>query len=212
MATYLDMVNRCASELHRSDITSNIKASILSAISYYESSRFFGNETRGTITTIAGNKFYGTTTASPGTLPTGIIEIDSITVTVNNRIYQLDQESYERLEAIDAGVTPLAGYPRLWAWYSGQIRLYPTPNSAYLLTISYQQTLPVLSADTDSNFWTNDAEELIRNRAKKDIALSVTMDDEAARRSAAMEIEVYKSLKAQTNKLVSSNKLSSTPF
>lgn len=212
MATFGDMKTRIASELHRSDLSTYISNSILSAIAFYESNRFFKGEKRGTFSTIAGQRYYGTTTASPGTLPSDIVEIDSIVTTVNNRIYKLDQVSYEHLEDIDAGVTPLSGYPRLWAWYSEQIRLYPSPNNAYLLTLSYQYERPVLSADSDTNFWTEDAEELIRSRAKKDLYMTVVYDSEKASLCGTMETLAFKSLKNQTVKLLSSNQLTPTAF
>lgn len=212
MATYLEMQQRIAQELHRTDLTTHIQRAIKSAIAFYESNRFFKGEKRGTFSTIAGQRYYGTTTESPGTLPSDIVEIDSIVTTVNNRIYKLDQVSYEHLEDIDAGVTPLSGYPRLWAWYAEQIRFYPSPNNEYLMTVSYQYERPVLSADSDENFWTTEAEELIRSRAKKDLAMSVMYEDQIAQASAAMENMALKSLKAQTVKLLSSNKLTPTAF
>lgn len=212
MATYLDLQTRIADEVHRNDLTTYIQNAIKSAIAYYESNRFFRSEKKDTFSTIAGQRYYSTTTDSPGTLPDDIVEIDSIVTTVNNRIYKLDQVSYEHLEDIDAGVTPLSGYPRLWAWYAEQIRLYPSPNSEYLMTLSYQYERPVLSADADENFWTNEGEELIRNRAKKDIFMSVLYDPEKAQMCSAMETLAFKSLKAQTIKLLSSNQLTPTAF
>ena len=212
MASYGDLQARIAREMHRTDLTADIKAAILSAIAFYSSQRFYGNEKRWTLTTIGGTKFYGTTTPSPGTLPDDILEIDSITVTANSRIYQLDRMSYEDMDAIDAGTTPLAGYPRLWSWYAGQLRLYPTPNAAYVLNISGQCELPALSDSADSNFWTNQAEELIRCRAKRDLYAHVVMDDENAGRMNAMEGQALRSIKAQTNKLISSGRISSTRF
>lgn len=212
MATYINLKDRIARELHRNDLTANIAEHVISAVAYYAGNRFAGNEKRGTITTIAATKYYGTTTASPGTLPGDINEIDSIVVTANNRTYQLELISYDDLEKIDAGVTPLTGYPRLWAWYANQIRLYPTPNAAYVLTLSYQYTLTALSADSTSNFWTNEAEQLIRARAKKTLALDVTYDASVATTQAALEKDALASLKSDTNKLISSGRLRSTRF
>ena len=213
MSTYADMQARIVRELHRNDLASDIKTHILSAISFYSSVRVNGNEKRfAPITTIKGTKFYDTTTPSPGTMPSDVIEIDSITTTVNTRIYQLTQTSYSDLEKIDVGNSTLSGYPRLWAWYAAQLRLYPSPNGAYTLTISGQSVLPTLSADTDSNFWTNDGEILIRQRAKKTIALDLTLDSEMASRCAELEKEALTNLKAETNQLISSGRLRSTQF
>lgn len=212
MASYADLQARIAREIHRSDLTSDIRAAILSAVAFFSSQRFAGNEKRWSITTIAGEKFYGVDTASPGTLPSDILEIDSITVTANSRIYQLDRMSYTDMDAIDAGTTPLAGYPRLWSWYANQIRLYPTPNAAYVLNISGQCKLAELSAETDSNFWTNEAEELIRCRAKRDLYAHVLMDDANAIRMDSLSKEAMRDLKAGANKLLSSGRITSTRF
>lgn len=212
MATYADLQARIARELHRTDLTSDIQSAIKSAIDFYASQRFHWNEKRWSLTTIGGTKFYGQSTPAPGTLPSDILEIDSITVTANSRIYQLDRMSYTDMDAIDAGTTPLAGYPRLWAWYGDQIRLYPTPNQAYVMTISGQYSYPELSSATDSTPWTNQAEELIRCRAKRDIYAHIIQDDEAAIRMDGREQRALRSIKAQTNKLISSGRISATRF
>ena len=212
MGTLSDLQARIARELHRDDIATDIAAAIQSAIDYYASERFYFNEKRWAITTIAGEKYYGTSTASPGTLPSDILEIDSITVTANARIYQLDKISYNEMDATDAGTTPLAGYPRLWAWYGGQLRLYPTPNDAYVITISGQYKLPELVNPTDTNSWTTEAEELIRCHAKREVAAHVTYDDQTAARMDGLASRAFADLKAQTNKLISSGKIKSTRF
>jgi hypothetical protein len=212
MATYGDMQTRIASELHRTGITSSIQAAILSAVAFYANERFSGNEKRGTITTIAGTRIYTTATASPGTLPTDIAEIDSIVATVNGRDYKLQKTTYEHLEDIDGGATLTTGDPRMWAWYAGSLRLYPTPTSAVVLTLSYQTILTALSADADTNFWTTTAEALIRSRAKKELALHVLFDDELATRMGAMEREELYQVRKLSSKLIAGGRLKATPF
>jgi hypothetical protein len=212
MTTYADMKTRIARELHRSDLSSDIALAIQSAISHYATKRFSFSEKQETVQTIAGQRYYGTTTESPGTLPTDIVEIDTISTTVNNRTYKLDQTSFEHLDSIDSGVTPLTGYPRLWAWYAGKIRVYPSPNDEYDLKISYHCNVAAPTADADTTAWMTTAEELIRNRAKKDLCLSVTHDDARAMACAAMEKDAFNALKTAANKLISSNTLRSTKF
>lgn len=212
MATYADMKSRIADEMHRDDLTSQIQEAILSAVSFYAGKRFAGNEKRGTITTINGTRFYATDTASPGTLPTDIAEIDSIVINVDGREYRLQQVSYEELESEDAGATLTLGDPIKWAWYAGQLRLYPTPNQARVLTLSYQTILTALSADSDSNFWTNDAEALIRSRTKRYIAMHYTRDQEVSQAMSIAEQEELAALKKRANKLISGGRIRSTPF
>lgn len=212
MPTYGDMQARIASELHRTDLTAAIRSAIISAVEAYAPNRFHFNEKRWAITTIPGEKYYGPDTAPPGTLPTNIMEIDSIAVTANARIYTLDRRSYEEIDAIDAGTTPLAGYPRIWAWYGDQIRLYPTPNQAYVITISGQYKYPELTDDSDSTPWTNEAEELIRCRAKRDLYVHQIMDESSAMQMDGLAQRAYRDLKSQSNKLIATGRVTSTRF
>jgi len=212
MATYGDMKTRVAEEINRADLTTNIERAILSAVAYYAGFRFAGNEKRGTITTIAGTRLYNTSTASPGTLPTDVVEIDSIVCTVSGRDYLLEETSYEHLDDIDPGTSLTTGDPRMWAWYAGGLRIYPTPNAARVLTISYQYVLTALSGSSDSNFWTNDAEALVRSRAKKLLAVDVLNDDELARRMEVMEQQELSAMRKRTNKLITSGRIKATPF
>jgi hypothetical protein len=212
MATYGDMQTRIADEIHRDDLTSQIQNAILSAVAFYAGQRFSGNEKRGTITTISGTRFYATDTASPGTLPTDIAEIDSVVLTVSGRDYQLERVAYDHLESIDAGATLTLGDPTVWAWYSGQLRLYPTPNAARTVTLSYQTILTALSSSSDSNFWTNDGEALIRSRAKRSLAMHYTMDQVLSQAMGVAEQEELTALKRRADKLISSGRIRPTSF
>lgn len=212
MATFSDLLSRTADEINRTDLSSQVQSAILTAVSYYAGFRFGGNEKRGTLTTISGTRLYDTSTSSPGTLPSDIVEIDSIVCTVSGRDYLLEETSYEHLEDIDPGTSLSTGEPRMWAWYAGKLRIYPTPNAARVLTLSYQYILTTLSASGDSNFWTNDAEALVRARAKKYLAMNVLGDDELARRMDMVEREELSALRKRTNKLIASGRVKATPF
>lgn len=212
MATFGDMKTRIANEISRSDLTTYISDAIKSAVAFYAVERFDGNEKRGTITTIAGTRLYDTSTASPGTLPSDIEEIDSIVCTVSGRDFLLKPRSYAELEDIDPGTTLTTGDPRCWAWYASKLRLYPTPNDARVLTISYQYTLTALSSDNDTNFWTNEGEELIRARAKKNLALHKMRNPQMAQDMAAVEREAYSQLKRRAGKMIGSGRIKGTAF
>ena len=64
------------------------------------------------------------------------------------------------------------GEPSNYAYHQDRIWLWPKPNGVYSLTLWYVQRLTTLSADGDSNGWTNYAEPVIRNRAKWDVFLN----------------------------------------
>lgn len=203
MSTYGDLKTRIADELNRADLTAQIAKSVLSAVRFYAKKRFAGNEKVGTITSISGTRYYGTSTASPGTLPTDIAEIDALDATVSGRTYRIEHRPFDEIDALDSGTT-LTGTPRLWGWYQNQIRIYPTPNGAYTLTLAYQYVLTELSADGDTNIWTNECEELIRARSKKDIAMNILRFRDLAADMAALEAESFRQLKAAANKLTAS--------
>jgi len=92
------------------------------------------------------------------------------------------------------------GYPRDHAIYEEQIRLYPIPNGAYPLTLSYIKNLSVLSADLDTNAWMVEGEELIRSRAEADICARTLQDFDRAAIYKTLERESYSKLHGKTNK------------
>ena len=92
--------------------------------------------------------------------------------------------------------------PYSWAWYANQIRLYPIPDSAYTLTISYLQVIDE-PADGDSNAWTTDAAMLIKHAALegvfRDRLLNVTMSQVHS----AIKDREYARLRKESAQLVS---------
>lgn len=79
------------------------------------------------------------------------------------KLYPMDWDEYFNLQA------GAAGQPTQYCYYQDRLWMYPTPNALYGLIISYVGRLTTLSADSDTNGWTNYAEPVIRNRAKWDI-------------------------------------------
>lgn len=194
MADLATLKSRIASEIHRTDLTDEIAYAISDAVKHYQSKRFAFNQTRGTLTTVSGTEFYGTLT--------DVASIDSITLNINARKTVLDQWSYGEMERI-ATTTNTNNQPWAWSWYDEQIRLYPVPDAAYTLTVSYVQKIDVPSTDGSSNIWTDQAEELIRHAAKKRIYRDVTMDDANAIKAEAAEQEQLARLLKDTNRQVS---------
>src|SRR6478609_1432785 len=211
MSTYGDLKTRIADEMKRTTLTTQIQNHVLDAVKFYGATRFALNEKQGTITTIAGTRYYDANTVAPGTLPADIAEIDTIICTVSGREYPLRRASQSELNDIDGG-TSLAGDPTQFAWYAGKLRLYPTPSAARVLTLSYQYILTAMSSSGDTNFWTNEAEELIRCRAKKTLCMHVTMDAEMAGAMAVGEREALAELKKAARKLQASGHVKATRF
>lgn len=194
MGTLAVLKSRIASELHRSDLTTSIASAIADAVLHYQSKPFRFNEAIGTFATVAGTERY--------TDLSDVGSIDEVTVTVNGRKVPLDEWTNGYMEAI-ATTTNTQSQPWAWAWYAEQLRLYPVPDAAYTVTVSYTKQFGVPATDADSNVWTTQAEALIRHAAKKRLYRDVTHDLEAASTAESAEDEALRSLTKDTNRLAS---------
>ena len=156
------MKTRIANELARSDLTTEIGQAIQSAIEHHERRRFYFNETIASVTASIGQEWYASADAA---WIASAVDIDSLRVTINSRPYPVNKRTMAELEIVSGGST-ISGDPTDWCYYQQQIRLYPVPSAARVLTGAYIQRFATMTADGDSNAWMNDAEALIRTRAK----------------------------------------------
>ncbi len=164
---------------------SPIKNAIQSAIAKWERERFYFNEVYNSaaplFTTVAGQELYTTSDAA------GIAsapQIDELRALISGTRVVLSRRSWGELE--DASTNPSQrGQPSDWAYFGQQIRLYPIPDTAYQIAASRVQRLTALSADGDSNIWTQDGFDLIRCEAKLILAQEVLHDAEMAARMMA---------------------------
>ena len=167
--TYGDMQSRIADELDRSDLTTQIQRAILTAVAFYERQPFWFAESSFTFDTVAGQELYDSNDAAAiATAPT--IE------RLNGNFFGLRTPMIKRpWEYIDniSTLTTSKATPRDWAYRAYQIRVYPIPDRVYTITAYYTPRLTAMSSNTDSNAWTNDAEALIRTRAKIDLIMNV---------------------------------------
>lgn len=170
MASYLDMQTRIADELDRSDLTAQIKKAILSAVAHYERKTFYFSETSFTFSTVAGQEYYGTAAAAAiATSPS----IERLTASYYGLRIELTKRPFAYINRISTLASTSRGQSFDWAYRAKQIRLYPIPDNAYTITAFSVPRLTSLSADADTNAWTEDAEELIRTHAKLDLLRNV---------------------------------------
>jgi len=78
------------------------------------------------------------------------------------------------------------------------VRLYPVPNGAFPLILSYVRSLTTLSADGDTNAWMTHGEELIRLRAKADLYINYLENPGMAQAMDFAEQRVLGRLKSRT--------------
>lgn len=204
--TYGDMQTRIANELHRSNLStdSHITNAIQSAIKHYERERWYFNEatTSSSLTTVASTALYA--------LPDDFMKMDNVMVTVNGWKAKTKSMPYIEMDSRDSGASSVTGPPEYWSIYGNQLRHYPIPNSAYVVTISYQKRLATLSASADTNAWVDDLEALIRTKAKEIICRDVVRNYELADRlSLYIRNDLYPQARAENDERLMSGRLTS---
>ncbi len=165
MTTYGIMQDRIANEVARSNLASEIRDAIQSAIRHYQGERFWFNENTATFLTVAGQEYYGA--PAHADIP-NIVEMDAAKVTVNGIDSPLAPRDFAYLDAV-RGSTAHRGAPTDYAIYNQQIRLYPVPDAVYTCTAAYVRLLGTVSQTASANAWFVEGEELIRSRAKRDL-------------------------------------------
>ena len=172
MTDFQTMRNRINRDLTRDEITAVASDEIKTAILYYERQRFWFLEKRATLNTVDSQEFYA--------LPSDFQDDDSLVINVNNWTYPLIKRTYATIEAWFVRSATFTGYPTDWCIYNEQIRLYPIPNAAFTMTLSYLKSTAVLTNNSDTNEWMVEGEELIRCRASRQICATKLKDLERA--------------------------------
>lgn len=204
MTTFGEMQERIASELHRDDLSNSdsVRNAIKSAIKQYERERWYFNEatTSSSLTTSDGQAYYA--------LPDNFMKLDSLKITYNGWKNNVSPIGYIEMDEMDAGNSSVRDLPTFCAVYKNNLRLYPIPDSAYVQTISYQKRLTTLSATSDTNEWTDDLEELIRQKAKEILCRDVIRDFALADQIALyIERSVYPRLRAENDERLMDGRL-----
>jgi len=220
MSTYGTMQSRIASDLNRTDLTTNIRSAIQDAISFYSGTRFWFNEARASTAesfgpTVNGTEWYD--------LPSDFQALDTLSATVSNDTYPLTQIDYEQSEALQMPSGLYKGRPWRFAIYRQQIRMVPVPDGAYPLTLSYVKSLAALSADADTNAWMVAGEQLIRERATAIVRISKLRNDGARMEAnmlqqqgsnclSVLEQSALRNLSGRTASRVGTGRLTATSF
>lgn len=193
MGSYLDMVNRIADESLRPDMASQIRLCIREAITHHEVERYWFNQFRDrSFDTVSGREFYDASDLAE--IP-DILELDAVTATIGATQRVLSRATYVELEE---SVDGARGQPSRYAYWGQAIRLHPVPDGVYAIRLSGLFKLPDLVNDADQNAWTNEAEDLIRHRAKSIFYSQYLRDDANAARAAALENAARERLNAST--------------
>jgi len=171
MSDYGTMKSRIQNELNRGNLTDEIANAIISALRFYRRQRFRWNTARTTTTLTDGVEYYG--------LPPDFLEGDTMVLSTSNG--ELDW-LYERSHFWIDQQKDWSNYtsrPYVYSVQADELRLYPTPDAAYTLTLTYTYELDEPTDDTDTSAWFTDGEELIRTHAKVDLLENVVRGQES---------------------------------
>lgn len=197
MTTYATMRTAIIDELgNDGDLSaSHVNSAIKRAIKHYERRPWWFNQKTATFSTVNGQEYYGASDLAD--IP-NIIQIDSAMVNIGGTKQKLRPHDFQ---SVDEDQTGYVVYPpHSYTIRNSEIRLYPIPDGAYTVTLSYIYRLDELSADSDSNAWTTFCEEMIRQSAKRRLALDILHAEEVANRCAGFEAEAYSELLAENRR------------
>lgn len=163
MATYRDLQDRIALDyLNRYDLMEAVKRAIQNSIKCYEAQRYWFNETASSTTMTVNSASLG--------VPSDFLVLDRIEMAYSGTRCALRQEPFDIIREMNA--TSAVSVPTHFAYRGNRFEVALMPGSAYATTIYYLHSLPTLSADSDSNAWTNEAANLIAHDATLGILCS----------------------------------------
>ncbi len=210
MTTLADIQARVASDLTRSDLTSQIANAVSDAINHYQRYRFWFNVTRlQTFTTNPGQQTY--TAADLSVIP-NIIRVDALFIFQGGSTTTYPLDRYEPADFEVIAATLGGGKPTAFTYVDQQILLWPTPGAAYTLRLHAHYKLAPLVNPTDTNSWVTDAEELIRSHAKLLLYTDVLDDEEGMQRMQAKIPALVDALKYETSARRSNGQIEGTEW
>lgn len=197
MATFADLKTQVASDLKRSDLNSSISAEILNSVARHSNERFWFNETRAYTFSLTNAVDEYTLASSAPVLE--FVKIDWVRVQIGSQWVRLRRIDADRMEELQA--TTASGQPTYaWSYYGNKLRFYPVPNATFTAKVAGHYRLIELSADTDSNSWTNEGKSLIRYTALTRLFAFPIRNADAAMGAAQMAQAELDDLRQETSR------------
>jgi hypothetical protein len=206
MADLQTIRNTVARKVQDPDLTGSITSAIVNAeinrsIRYFSKYRFNFNEDLSAITLTANTQVVP---SIPSDLSSplnvnGLMLIDSQVKISLQKL--LPDDFFNR----DQDQT---GRPYFWTYRDGQFLLLPTPDQAYTLNFRYLKSYTDLSSDTDTNDFTDNAEDLIMLHTVKNLYAEDKQDPESAAYYQALEDKELESIMEKSDDFNSSGFLS----
>lgn len=191
MAYYSDMKARIISEMIRDDLAdgeefeAQLALHVHQACEFYAARKFWFNSVVTTATTTAD--------VQDMDIPAGVRVVERVTIpSIYTTVQEVQLGMIEEIE--------VSGAPQYYAYYNNALRFWPIPDQAYTVKIYgiAQIDAPALAADT--SVWTNEAQDLIVGRVKKNLCRAQFRDADGAALAASEEQEAYDRLLRETSR------------
>ena len=208
------MKARIASELGRSNLTSDIAAAITTAISEYQKERFRFSDVIPDAPpqfNTAANKWIYTSAdnANIGSL----LKIDYVLILIGTTNIPLIKSTPEQIKIYNQQQT-MRGQPSWYAYEGNELLLAAIPTQIYQIELGLFRRVDGPATDGEANNpWMTDGERLIRSRAKYEIAVHVTRNPTMAAamnpfppmaaQSMGAAYDAWKALKSEANRVTS---------
>lgn len=193
MSTLAELKTEIADDLDRTDLTDQIAREIGRAIKFYQSERFYFNETRD-VTFPAG---FGQSTyaAEDSADIPNFIEIDQVFAEGDSWRNELERISSKEWEDF-YGVT---GSPTVWSYFNQSISLYPAPSDVCTIRLvgHIRKAAPADDSE-ENNVWMVEAFDLIRARVCASLGLKKLRNSALFQAHSAAEAVELRRLQAET--------------
>ena len=217
MTTFLDVRDRVADQLSRSDLSTQIDREIQLAIARYNRRVTWLHEVRAvTLTSVAAQAWYSTVDVSTGAGPQDVTGRTAVDVSDIQSVRYMRTADYDDLKQVHYSdferffdTTGSAGRTAYFTLYAGQIGLWPVPAGVETFTLSVVCKPVVPSSAADTSVWFDQAQELIENAAASAICRKFLSDGERAQAFKVFEDAAWDELLAESNKKAATGRIRS---
>ena len=211
MATKSDLSAQIEDDLDRNDLTSQVNSAIDYAIEHYSKDRFWFNEANNQSVTLTSS----IAELALSDLPVKFLYIDRLRIVMTSTLL-LDMYPRDYSWIMSRQDTNLTSQPIEYCIYNDKLQFDSYSDASYTLVLDGMKSLGNTASDTYSSAsavaWFNDAKELIRTAAKRNLYTHVIKDFDMATAMKTVEDMEYNRLKGRTNRLKSTGAVRPTEF
>ena len=200
----ITIVERIKNEIKRPLSDSDVKLAIISQLRHYRIQRFHFNEAHYEFNLTEGVQNYGPDDGSLNGYPADMFQPDYVYVKSAGITWvPIEQVDFDTIRYENPQDGNNRGTPDVWAWYAGEMWFSSVPNpNAISVRIDYVRDIGIPTYEHDGsdwffysdetmqtewfddieNAWFLEAEELIRQAAKRDLYLNLYEDLEGVAR------------------------------